>query len=115
MALDLRRSNTAVECGSPMFVSRVTCHGDRLMIRLKPTGADAHPSHHGHLVAGVTVLCHFGSDPTRDLACLELWRVNNLVVRAAVDPEVGCLSVWRIARGRRMELTLVSRWRRRVP
>ena len=104
MAIDLRESETAVDCGSPMLVTRVTCHGQRFMIRLKPTGAHLHPSGHGRAEAGVTVLCHFGPDPTRDLACLELWRANGVVVRAALNLDAGCLSVWRLARGRRMVL-----------
>jgi hypothetical protein len=104
MALDLRRDDTAADLGSPMLVTRVTCHGDLVMIRLKPSSADAHPSGHGHPEAGVTVVCRLGPDCARDLACLDLWRSNHLVVRAALDLEVGCLSLWRLARGRRVVL-----------
>ena len=111
MAVDLRGDDTAVELGSPMVLTRVTCHGQLLMIRLKPTGAGAHPSGQGHVEAGVTVLCRFGPDPVRDLACLDLWRANHLVVRAALDLDVGSLSLWRLARGRRVELA-VERSRR---
>ncbi len=106
MALDLRRDDAAVELGSPRFVTRVTCHGPRLMIRLKPPGADSHPSGRGRAEAGMTVLCHVGPDPVRDLACLELWRANHLVVRAAIDPDLGFLSIWRQARGRRVVLAV---------
>ena len=44
MALDLLEDETAVEVGSPMLLTRVSCHGELLMIRLKPSGADEHPS-----------------------------------------------------------------------
>jgi hypothetical protein len=93
--------------GSPMFVTGVAWRGRVLLLRMKPTGAAAHPSCHGRNEPTVTVPCRLDLDPTRDLACLERWRVNHLVVRAALEPELGRVTLWR-SPDRRVELTMAQ-------
>ena len=103
--LKLLGGHDPVDLGSPMLVTRVACRGGVLLLQLKPTGAELHPSGRGWNEPTVTVRCRLDHDPTRDLASLEMWRVNHLVVRAALEPEQGRVSLWR-ARGRRVQLTM---------
>ena len=94
-----------VELGSPMVVTGVACRGDVLVVRLKPAGADLHPSGDGWHEPIMVVRCRLDVDHSRELACLELWRVSQLVVRVALEPEQERVSLWR-PRGWRVELTM---------
>jgi hypothetical protein len=105
--LKLPGGHDPVDLGSPMLVTGVACRGGVLLLRLQPTGAKAHPSCHGWNEPTVTVRCRLDHDPTRDLAHLERWRVNHLVVRAALEPARGRVSLWR-PRDRRVELTVAQ-------
>jgi len=103
--LNLLGGHDPVDLGSPMLVTRVACRGGVLLLRLKPTGADLHPSGRGWHDPTLTVRCRLDDDPTRDLASLEMWRVNRLVVRAVLKPDHGRISLWR-SRAQRVELTI---------
>ena len=54
----------------------------------------------------MTVLCHQSCDPEHDLVCLELWRSNQLVIRAALDADGRNVALWRGERSRRLVLAV---------
>ena len=105
--LKLLGKHDSVDLGSPMLVTSAACRGGVLLLRMAHPGAEAHPSCQGCDEPMVTVRCRLGLDPTRDLACLELWRVNHVVVQAALEPDVGRVSLWR-PHGQRVDLTMAQ-------
>ena len=103
--LKLLGGHDPVDLGSPMLVDRVAWRGGVLLLGLKPKGADLHPSGRGESDSTLTVRCYLDDDPGRNLATLEMWRVNHLVVRAALEPEHDRLSLWR-SRAQRVDLRM---------
>ncbi len=101
--LKLLGGHDPLDLGSPMLVTRVACRGGVLLLQLKPTGADLHPSGRGWSEPILTVRCCLGGDRARNVAFLEMWRVNHLVVRAALEPDHDRIHLWR-SRAQRVEL-----------
>ena len=105
--LKLLGGHDQVELGSPMLVTRVVRRGGVLLLRLKPTGAEVHPSGQGWKRAHGDRSVPTRSRSTRDLAVLQAVACESPRRAGGSGAGAGPRSLWR-SRGRRVELTMAQ-------